>query len=151
MTNQLDLVVIFDSPCASIEWNFIAVGSVNRVPFPFVLRYFACLRYDHCYPIYLVRPCSQQTSLLVPVILQLRDLVTRLQTLWCNITEWAQSTCPITRTDKSCSDLLTYSSTIYFRTPKVHCYSQHISVRRWDTNQSLLIDDNYVWSLRSKD
>ena len=41
-----------------------------------------------------IRPRSQQTSLLVPMILQLRDLVTRLQTLWCNITEWAQSTYP---------------------------------------------------------
>jgi hypothetical protein len=94
MTNQLDLVTILDSPCASIEWTSIAVGSVNRVPVPFVLWYFACPRFDHRYPIYLVHPRSQQTSLLVPVILQLRDLVTRLQTLWCNITEWAQSTYP---------------------------------------------------------
>ena len=61
--------------------NFIAFGSVNRVPVPFVLWYFACPRFDHRYPIYLVRPRSQHTSLLVPVLLQLRDLVTRLQTL----------------------------------------------------------------------
>ena len=57
--------------------NFIAVASFNVVRIPFVLRYFACLRFDHRYPIYLVRPRSQQTSLLVPVILQPpRDLVT---------------------------------------------------------------------------
>ena len=61
--------------------NFIVVGSVNRVPVPFVLWYFACPRFYRRYTIYLVRPRSKQTTLLVPVILQLRDLVTRLQTL----------------------------------------------------------------------
>ena len=55
------------------------VGSVNRVPVPFVLWYIDCPRFDRRYAIYLVRPRSQQTSLLVPMILKLRDLVTCLR------------------------------------------------------------------------
>src|SRR3954464_15021445 len=50
----------------------------------------------------------------------------------------------VTRMEKSRFDLFAYSSTIYFGIPNVHRYSHHISVRRCDTNQSLLIDDNYV-------
>ena len=62
--------------------NFITVGSVNGVPVPFVLWYFVCPRFDRRYPIYLVHPCYQQTCLLVPVILQPRDLVTWLRNLY---------------------------------------------------------------------
>ena len=58
------------------QMNFLAVGSVNVGPVPFVLRHFACLRFDRRYTVYLVHPRYQQTCLLIPVILQPRDLVT---------------------------------------------------------------------------
>ena len=151
MTNQLYLVTILDSPCASIEWNFINVGSVNVVSVPFVLRYFAFPRFDRWYPIYLVHPRYLKTCLLVPVILQLRDLVTCLRKPYDAISPSG----PRVLIRHSNGQIPLWSICILinhlFRIPKVHHYGQYISVRWWDTNQSLLIDDNYVWSLRSND
>ena len=80
MTIMWDLVTILDGPCASIELTS-SFEPLTLSPDPFVIRYFVCLRFDRRYPIYLVHPRLRQTCLLVPVILQPYDLVTRLQTL----------------------------------------------------------------------
>ena len=92
MTIMWDLVTVLDGPCATIELTS-SFEPITLSPDPFVTRYFVCPRFDRRYPI----PSS--SSLLTnifthPVILQPRDLVTCLQILWCNVTEWAQSTYP---------------------------------------------------------
>ena len=93
MTIMWDLVTILDGPYASIELTS-SFEPLTLSPDPFVIRYFVCPRFDRRYPIYLVYPRLRLTCFLVPVILQPRDLITWLQSLWCNITEWAQSTYP---------------------------------------------------------
>src|SRR3954466_7476481 len=69
------------SPCASIEL-ISSFEPLTLSPDPFVIRYFVFPRFDRQYPIYLVHSLYRQTCLLVPVILQPRDLVTRLRKLY---------------------------------------------------------------------
>ena len=126
--HQLDLVTILDGPCASIEWTSSLLDPLTLSHVPFVLWYFACPRFDRRYPIYLVHHRYRQTCLLVPVILQPRDLVTWLQSLWCNITEWAQSTYPSLEWTNPVLIYLHTPQHIYFGIPKMHLYGYPITV-----------------------
>jgi len=148
MTIMWDLVTILDVPLRFHRINFI-VEPLTLSPDPFVIRYFVCPRFDRRYPI----PSS--SSLLTniftrPVILQPRDLVTRLQTLWCNITEWAQSTYPSlgwTNPVLIYFILLNISTSEY---PRCTFMVTLLRCNGWYT-QSTLIDSDYILSLRSKD
>src|ERR1041384_7863488 len=81
MTIMWDLVTILDVPLRFHRINFI-VEPLTLSPDPFVIRYFVCPMFDRRYPIYLLHSRYRQTCLLVPVILQPRDLVTRLRKLY---------------------------------------------------------------------
>ena len=148
MTIMRDLVTILDGPCASIELTS-SFEPLTLSPGPFVIRYFVCPRFDRRYPI----PSS---SLLLtnifthPVILKQGDLVTRLQTLWCNITEWARVS--ICHSDGqilswSISDSSTY---LLWNTQYAPLWLPYYSVTV-DTLKASSEDSNYIWSLRSKD
>ena len=92
MTIRWDLVTVLDGPRASIEL-ISSFEPLTLSPNPLSLWYFVCPRFDHRYPI--ISSSSLPTNIFTrPVILQPRDLVTCLQAIWCNITEWAQSTYP---------------------------------------------------------
>ena len=79
--HRSDLVTILDAPALPSNETSSLLDRFNVENYPFVLWYFACPRFDHRYPIYLVNCRYGQTCLLVPVILQPHDLVTCLQTL----------------------------------------------------------------------
>ena len=145
--HRSDRVTILDVPYASIEWTSSLLDPLMLSHVPFVLRYFVCPRFDRQYPIYLVLPRYQQTYLLVPVILQPRDLVTRLCKLYDAISPSGPRV-PIRHSD---GQILLWSICILINHLFRNTQSAPLWPARWDTNQSLLIDDDYVWSLRSKD
>ena len=66
------------------------------------------------------------------VMLHPRDLVTFLQAIWRNLTEWAQSTFP--SRERINPDLDTYASTYPFGIPELHLYGHHVTV--WQLMQS---------------
>ena len=117
---------------------------------PFVTRYFVCPRFDRRYPI--------PSSSLSPTNIFTRscDITTPwpshtlAQALWCNITEWAQSTYPSlgwTNPALIYFILLNISTSEY---PRCTFMVTLLWCNGWYT-QSILVDSNYVWSSRLKD
>ena len=149
MTIIWDLVTILDGPCASIELTSL-FEQLTLSPDPFVTRYFVCPRFHRQYPI----PSSSSSP--TNIFTRSRDIATPwpshtfAQTLWCNITEWAQSTYPShgwTNPVLIYFILLNISTSEY---PRCTFMVTLLWCNGWYT-QSILIDSNYVWSLWSKD
>ena len=117
---------------------------------PFVLRYFVCPRFDRRHPTYRVQISFTKNKFTRPWSLHPFWPSHLLASYWCNITEWAQSTYP--------SLGWTYHVLIYFillnmSTSEYPRYSFMVTTFQCngDVIQSILIDNNSIWSSRYKD
>ena len=147
MTIMWDLVTILDGPYASIELTS-SFEPLALSPNPFVTRYFVCPRFDRRYHI----PSSSllpKNIFTRPVILQPRDLVTRLRKLYDVISPSGPKV-PIRHPDGQIPLWSILLNIFLWNTQYaplwLPCYGVTV-----DTIKASSGDSNYIWSLRSKD